>query len=295
MPDALHVMPVDALERLSGVLATYAARRRITADRALYRQGLNLSIKLAQEFMHATPPPANISLSARARGWALGREAPGDGSPGNTGLSAQAIKRARAVMGSYPSILARIYHNDGRVKVTPVALGKMNRRTGLRKRVNYRPGKTAVVSGRQDQAFTRKGPDDRTLNFRALATIYEMNVRESGRRFLAVSWMHRRWRTLASKDRVGAPGQRETRKLENINPRSALGVFGEVVLETGSPSERARDSLRLTSFVPGVAEIGKSRGIFARAMDAVSEDMTDYLRREESARLAREIARGIRS
>jgi hypothetical protein len=296
MADPVQVLPADALANLSKVLGVYASYRRIPAVRALDRQGRNLSIKLTQEFMRVTPADARITNTARARGWRVGRDYPAESGPENTGLSEHTLRRTRALMGSFRSILARVTLVDGRVKVTPVALGRsMNKRTGLRRRVQYRPGRNFTVSGRADQRFTLKGPDDKVLNFRALATVTEMNLRESGRRFLAISWMYRRWRILAPKDRdrTVEPAKRAFRRLETRNPRSKISLQGEVVLTEGAPGPQAQDSLRLTSFVPGVETVGKSRGLFRRALDGVAEDMASWMATKEAERLAANIAKAV--
>lgn len=294
MSATVQVLPAGSLDRLSRVIGEYASYRRMPAAQALERQGRNVAIRLTRGFMKTAPADGVPSITARGRGFAMGRAVDAESGDGMEGFSAHTLKRARAMMQGFKSILVRIYNVDGRVKMTPVALGAMNRRTGLRKRVRYKPGRTVSVSGRADQRFTLKGPDDKVLNFRALATVLEMNLRETGRRFLAVSFLYRRWRKIAPSNRVGVPGKREWRKLQEIkNPRSQLGTLGEAVLTEGAPGEVASDSLRLSSFVPGVEKIGRSRGVFAEALEGAADDMVKWMHEQETKRLARTIGRAL--
>lgn len=297
MTPTVQVLPAAALSRLSRVIGEYASYRRIPAVQALERQGRNVAIRLTQGFMKVVPGEASATYTARSRGFAMGRENDAEAGQGMEGFSYHTLKRARAMMQNYPSILAKVYvRESGRVKIVPVSLGAMNRRTGLRKRVKYRAGKTLSVSGRKDQRFAIKAPDEKVLNFRAVATVMEMNLRESGRRYLAVSFLYRRWRKIAPKDRVGEPGKRQYRRLEEVkNMRSRLGTLGEAVLTEGAPGEVGQDSLRLTSFVPGVAEVGQSRGIFAAALEGAADDMVAWMREQEAKRLGAAIGRALLS
>lgn len=281
-----------ALTRLTDVLGLYASYRRMTTAAALDRQGKNLAIKLYNEFRAIAPKDGQIAIPARGRDWRVGRDDPAQSGPENTGFGPTAIRLAKDMLRGHPSILARVTHHDGRDRVTPVTLGKLNTRTGFMKRIRYKADRGTVAAGRADRRFVQKGPDDRVLNFRALATALELNVREHGRRFLAVGFLYRRWRTISQANRDGVPGQRESRRLESVKgTRSRLKTFGEAVLSIASPGENVVDSLRLTSFVPGVEQVGRARGAFDRAFKNTAEDMAGWIAAQESERLAKILAR----
>lgn len=281
-----------ALTRLADVLAVYASYRRMTPARALDRQGKNLQVKLYEEFKAITPRSYEINQRARESDWRVGRDDPAQGGPENTGLSPTTIRLAKDMMRGHPSILARVTNTKGRDRVTPITLGQLNSRTGFMRRIRYKAGRGTVAAGRADRRFVEKGPDDRILNFRALATALEVNVREHGRRFLAVGFLYRRWRLISQANREGVAGQREFRRLEAIkSPRSRFAKLGEAVLTLGGPGEKAVDTFRLTSFVPGTENVGRTRGIFTRALDRTAEDMAGFMAQEESKRLAKILAR----
>lgn len=283
-----------ALTRLADVLGLYASYRRMTTAAALDRQGRNLAIKLYTEFRAIAPKDGQIAIPARGRDWRVGRDDPAQSGPENTGLSPTAIRLAKDIMRGHPSILARVTHHDGRDRVTPVTLGRLNLRTGFMKRIHYKAGRGTVAAGRADRRFVQKGPNDRVLNFRALATALELNVREHGRRFLAVGYLYRRWRIIsqANRDRSVPPSERAFRRLEAMkSPRTRLPLTGEAVMELGSQGERGTDKLRLTNFVPGVEQVGRSRGLFDRALKNTADDMAGWIAGQESARLSKILAR----
>src|ERR1041385_409531 len=64
-------------------------------------------------------------------------------------------------------------------------------RSGLRGRGGF------AVAG---DVFGPLPAGEKRLNYRAVATMMEINVREAGRRYLGASWLIRRWRKLAQSD-----------------------------------------------------------------------------------------------
>lgn len=278
-PDALA--PAEALGRLQAALEYYALVRRQNATKVLARAGQNLSIQLYKGFAAETEREGEITFSAWLRRWRVGGRR---GEAGSTapGISATAAKRASARMGGYSSILAMVSVDSNRIRLRGVRVGKRGRRiTGGRR------GLGGVATAGTDTELRRAG--DVRLNFRAVATIEELNLRESGRRFLAVSFLHRRWRKLSQ----GAQAEQGVhRVLEATNPRSRLGVLGRVKLETGGP--RGDGSLALSSHVPGVAAVGRRLGLFTRAIEAVTDDMAGFAMKQESDQLVGALRKELR-
>lgn len=283
--------PEIALGRLSRVLGDYQRIRGQSSVRVLHRAGLNLSLQLHRLFRGRVPREGTITRAAASRGFRMGRDdAPAGGAA--TGISPTAAKRASAKLQGYSSVLALITGGDhGRVRARVLGIGKRGRlsrgRTG-RGRYHY------ALSGasREDQAKVAaqaRALGAKRLNFRALATIEEINLRETGRRFMAVSWLYKRWRKLSSGDARRADGS--FRVLQNLNPRSRLNVLGEARLDSSPANNEA--TLALSSRVPGVETVGRRYGLFTRALHAVADDMASYAAEQESKLLASELRRSL--
>lgn len=244
---------------------------------------------LAQLFFQTVPESGGIWQEARDRGFRLGRKSLGRGQ-----LSPRAVSRARELMGSSQTIIASTDQDGGSLKFI---------RRGVRKaRVHYRWGrKSYLISG----DFSGPLPQgEKRLNFRAVATYFELMKRESGRRFLGASWLHKRWRKRAKEGFVleGTPGlapgwgrSRQfggvERLLVNNNPRSQVNPLGTAALEGSEASGNL--AVRLTSFVPGVRQVGEGRGIFVRAINGVRADLDRYLERKHAEYLERAVQMGL--
>lgn len=276
MITGIEVAPADALNRLQDALGQYQRVRGQAPAKVLLRAGRNLSIQLYRAFDAEAAEEGEITFRAWMRNWRVGRNDPAEGDPENTGFSQAALDRARRRMGGHASILAQVVVEENRIRLRGVRVAKRN----LNRRISggRRNDSGYAVAG-TNKALRQAG--DKRLNFRAVATIEELNVREGGRRFLAVSWLHRRWNYLAQTDPRRMAGVHRT--LVNRNPRSKLGWLGKAELRAAPTN--TEHTFAITSMVPGVAEVGRGRGIFARAIRAVADDMSSFALAEESRQL----------
>lgn len=279
MPDALQLTPPDGLARLARALTAYQRVSGKLASAVLAQKGAQLVYGNSDPRFGATFPglvslfqrqiqkPNRISIAARIRGFRLGRRNFGSS---QTGISATALQRATFWMGGHSSILAVPSQDQyGRLILGALRVGKRGRRI-----LGGRKGRGgAAVSG--DFAGPLL-PGEKRLNLRAVATIMELHLREAGRRYLGASFLFTRWRKLARSD----PRWSDTtwRYIAQVNPRAKLQLQAEAELSGDTDSGNA--TLRITSFVPGAKEVGESRGIFARAIDAVAADTEAYLQRK---------------
>jgi hypothetical protein len=236
---------------------------------------------LAQLFFAESPEPGEISQAARARGFRLGRKIYGGA------LSPRAMDRARELMGGFKTIIASVNPDTGALNFV---------RRGVRKaRVHYRWGRKSFVIGGD---FVGPLPaNEKRLNLRAVATVFELRKREQGRRFLGAGWLHKRFRKMAKIGFVppGTPGLASgwvasrqfggTEKiLVNQNPRSEVKILGLARFEGDEKSGNL--GLRISSFIPGVKAIGESRGLFVRAINGVRADMSVYMARKHKEMLS---------
>ncbi len=243
---------------------------------------------LAQLYFQQSPKEGTIWAAARERGFRLGRRALGGGR-----LSPRALERAREMMGGNRTIIASV-NPEGGLKFV---------RRGVRKaRVHYRWGRKSYVIGGD---FVGPLPQsEKRLNFRAVATYFELMKREQGRRFLGASWLHKRWRARAKEGLIpeGTPGLApgwgrsrqyggSERQLVNNNPRSEVQPLGTAALEGSETTGNL--TLRLSSFVPGVQQIGESRGLIAQAADSVRADLDRYFERKHAELLERALQLGV--
>lgn len=267
--------PVGGLERLSEGLAEYKRVSGKSAAQVLVLKGGQLLFGnrnpkfgatfsgLVRLFMDQAPRPGVITAAAKARGFRFGR------------ISEEAEKRAAFWMGGFKSILAHPSEFGGRISLGAIRVGKTGRRI-----VGGRKGRGgAGVSG---DVFGPLQSGEVRLNRHAVATLMEINVREGGRGYLGSSWLFKRWRRLAKADPRREDGLFRT--LENMNPRSRVSPLGDAAL-TGD-IDAGNCTLRITSHVPGVEEIGTGRGIFTRAIALVTADLETYLARKQGEMLA---------
>jgi hypothetical protein len=282
MVGSITIIPPQGLERLNSGLQAYRRVSGKSAVQILVQKGAQLIYGnvnpqfgatfpgLVQLFQQQSPKPGAITAAAVSRGFRVGR------------ISDEAIKRANFWMGGYKSILAAPGSFDGRLFLGALRVGKRGRRVtgGRRGRGGF------AVSG----DFIGPVPSGaKRMNFRAVVTMMEINVREAGRRFLSASWLFRQWRKLAQTDpqRI-EPGTFRT--LQNVNPRSRISPLGDAALS--GDIEGGNAELRISSLVPGVAEVGTSRGLFTLAIDAVTADIESYLARKEAEKNAELVVNG---
>lgn len=267
---------IPRLSRLSDALAEYKQVSGKTNQQILVKQGGKLSYELYKSFRAVTPASGSILARAKAGGWRLGRT----GGDADAGISNTAYARARNRMGGFKSILAMVMEENGRILFRGVRVGKRGKRVlGGRRSL----GGSAVAGTNQT---IQRNPGDVVLNFRAVQTIEEINMRETGRRFLAIAWNYRRWFTAGQ-------GAQKTTTLVNLQPRSKLGygMLGSAQL-AGDPATGAPVSLTLSSNVPGTREVGNARGLFSRAIDALTADIRTYLVAEQRKALLAAIKKG---
>lgn len=276
-PVSLESTPKDVIPRLRETLAAYKAVSGLTSQQVLVKKGRDLSFAAYAAYKSAVPAPGSILSRLKGLGWASGRKGPGS----IDGISETAYERARARMGGHKSVLAAVIEEAGRITVRTVRIGKRGRRV-----IGGRRGIGGVVVAGRDWINRQSG--DIVLNFRAMQTIEEVNLREAGRRFLAVSFLYRRWLTQGA-------GPLKQRNLVNLNPRSKIGygALGSVSME-GEPDNDETQALRISSFVPGAAQIGESRGLLARALFDVRDDMEVYLRRKHEEALDAEVKKAMK-
>ncbi len=295
-PPNLIVTPPGALERLSAGLREYHAVSGKSAVQVLVLKGGQLLYGnqnpkygatfdgLVQLFFRQKPKDGAIYAAAAARGFRLGRKNYVTSGVG-AGIGAKALARARDMMGPFKSILISRNPDTGAVSFV---------RQGPRKaRVHFRYGRTSFAVGGGDR--TRRA-GEHPANLRAVATLLELRSREQGRGFLGSSFLFKRWRNFA-KDGfvpVGTPGLAagfgpskqfggSGWRLDNINPRSFVTPLGDAELAGDVVAGNA--TLRISSYVPGVEAIGASRGLFARAIEAVAADVETYLARKQTEQL----------
>lgn len=289
------IRPPEALHRLGRALQAYRATSGRTSEEVLVKKGEDLAMRqpggnsLHALFKTQARRAGEITAAAKLRGFRLGRRNYG-GSGLTRGISETAAARARKLMGDYlhkHTILATVSDFGGRISVTGVRVGIRGRR--LRGRHVMAFGKRARLSnrGRSGLAGFALGGDselrqagDVRLNFRAVATIMEINLRESGRKFLATGFLFRRFARI-QKERV----------IREINPRSTLSLQASAELEGQAATGDL--TLRLTSHIPGTYEIGAVRGLFAQALHFMTADLEDYLARKQRETLARTVRQAV--
>lgn len=268
------VIPGNLPQRLGQTLAAYQLVSRRTNEEVLVNQGKFLAIFLYKAFIRDVPPKAGILATAKVRGWSLGRSDP---KSQIAGISDTAYYRAQRRMGGFKSILATVVEETDRIILRGVRVGKRGKRIlGGRRGLGG-----SAVSGTDTSGVARG--DAVVLNRRAVQTIEEINLRTAGRRFLAASFLYRRWL-------VQGEGDEKRKTLINVQPRSSLlPRLGEVNLVNGDTDQ----SLTLTSYVPGVNEIGTRRGRFGQAMLALVYSMEEYIARKQTAALEAEIQKAV--
>lgn len=288
MSEHLTTVPPDAFARLDAALAAYAQASGRTSERILQQKGAQVVYGnsdprfgavfdgLASLFLRQAPPEGSIRRAARQRGFRVGRRVLGGR------LSDRALRRAAEMMGGEKSVL-----------VSPNADGEGFRfvRRGVRtvrgrpRRVHFRFGRLSYAVG-PNNVLRREG--DRVLNFRAVATYFELHLREHGRRFLGAAWLFRKWRRLAQSDPRREAGVYKV--LVNQNPRSSVNILGRAEL-TGDGQGNAR--LEIESRVPGTRGVGEGRGLFRQVVGYIARDIDLYLARVQRQQLAAQLQEAI--
>ena len=274
MPDTVQIEPADALPNLRAKLIAYQAVSGKTASAVLLQKGAQLIYGnsnrdygatfpgLVKLFQRETPPRESIAAQALARGFRLGRR---NFASSESGISQTAYDRATRVMGGGKSVLAT---GEG-VDLSFVRRGVRGRR------VHLRNGRTSYAV---DASSSLRREGDKVLNFRAVATYFELQIREAGRGYLGAAWLFSRFRRFAQSD----PRRQATgtfRFIASVNPRARLQLQAEA--ELSGDADAGNVTLRLSTFVPGEAAVGNARGLFGRAMASVSADIGAYLARKE--------------
>lgn len=267
------IIPGNLPRRLGDALAQYQVVSGRTNAEVLTRQGRFFAIYLYSAFKRDVPAPGAILARAKADGWELGRRDP----KGQiAGISDTAYYRAQRRMGGFKSILANVLEEKGRIVLQGVRVGKRGKRI-----IGGRRGLGGSAVAGTDKLLRRDG--DVVLNRRAVQTIEEINLRQSGRRFLAASFLYRRWLTQGR-------GEEKRKNLVNVNPRSsALPRLGQVNLV----NDEKIQSITLTSYVPGVEQIGQQRGRFGQAMLRLVYSVEEYLARKQREALEAEVRRAV--
>lgn len=273
---AVIVTPPGALERLGPALQEYMRVRGVTSEEALAKKGEDLVMRLPGGnslnalFQAQAQRPGRITAVAKSRGFRLRRRTV----PG--GISDRAYERADRVMGGYKSILAVVSDFDGRIDLRGVRVGvKGQRITGGRRGTGgfAVPGSLATNADREVlfPGVVRQG--DVRLNRRAVATVMEINLREAGRKFLAVGFLLRRFRRI-QKERV----------IRAENPRAAIKLQGQAAFEGSGQADNL--ALRISNFAPGAKQIANSRALISRSLNALRVDLEQYLARKHAEALS---------
>lgn len=272
MKDGIHTNPPGGTKKLEKALRAYGAASGKTGEAVMVQKGAQLLLGnsnpkfgptfkgLVQLFRAQQPRRGEITKHARARGWRLGR------------ITAEARQRAERKLGGFDSILANVLEDEGTGKITlrGVRRGKKGGRiTGGRR------GLGGFAVGGRESDLRQDG--DVRLNFQAVATIEELNMREGARGFLGAAFLFKRWRKLAASDPRRSKAR--FRELRNENPRSRIRLLGSAKLQ--GDGSRGQAGLRITSHVPATKDVGEQHNLFGRAMQGVTADLDRYLARQE--------------
>lgn len=278
----------DALQRLNAAFNDYLAQTGKEPKAALVSRGQWLSWNLYRAFTDIAPPPGSILRAAVARGWRMGRK---DGNASFQGISMTTWKRVNAMMQGNKSILA--YTIPGTARISPLQIGARGRFVLGNKQLKTKrvaSGPSAVAAYQKTKGvrlysmrYVARAMGAKILGRHAVAVALEAQLREQGRRFLGVSWLHRRWRSLAQSDPRRADGS--FRVLQNNNPRSKFNPLGVVELSGGDTSAQ----LKLTSNVPGM-DSERANQIIARVLNEETMGIQTYLLNRSAKRLTNALA-----
>jgi hypothetical protein len=293
--EVISIYPPGALERLGRALHAYGPVSGRTSEEVLAKKGEDLAMRqpggnsLHALFKAQAQKAGTITTATALRGFRLGRRRFG-GRGAAHGISETAADRARNVMGEYlvkHSILAAPRFEAGRISLNPIRVGIRGRRLrgrhitayGKRARMSNR-GRTGLAGFAIGGDSELRQPGEKRMNFRAVATVMEINLREAGRKYLAMGFLFRRFQRI-----------KKERKIVSTNPRAQLAIQAEASLE-GRP-ETGDMTLRLTSRIPGTFEIGAGRALFSRALHFMTADLEDYLARKQRESLVREVRKAV--
>jgi hypothetical protein len=257
---------------LSHTLNRYVEVSRKTPEEAMDRQGRELSIYLYQQFLPLVPPQGKIESTAFARGFRLGRRKFGGK------LSPESYRLADVALGGNKSVYGRVAHAEGGTgMLRTIRVGTRGKRiTGGR---FGRGGEAAT----QEQARLMKTKGEHALNRQALATFYEISKRESGRRYLASSFLLFRKKRNPAALRMAGESYKIVRQSKS---HTSFPWMKSAELSSNPDGSK----FVLTASADGVE---KYPGRIAAGIEATRANMQVYIDRQIAKALAKEAAKGV--
>lgn len=213
-------------------MALYLQLNQRDVAELVAKKGNDLRIALFRAFAAQAPARGTSLAEARARGWRVKR--------GGGGLSANALKRADAIMQGATSITA----------------SSVRERKGQLRIFGFRPRNP-------NQTRRRSGI---ILNRRAVAVVEEINLRERARRSAAVGW-------LAGRSQL--PRARNGTTLlahENNQTGTRLGTTSYSARDLAAEAS-------FTNYAHGAGVVA-NRGAVANALAAATADLNTYIARK---------------
>jgi hypothetical protein len=237
---------------------------------ALAAQGGKFSQELYNQFRAIRPPRGSIFDAAASRGFRVSRKSSTYLVRLSGNLSQRAVDRAKDLLGGQKSDYFKVMANGS---LAPMRFGKRGShkvitggKTGWRALNPARGGLQAYqLTPSQLVASLSKyksgGGDVRRLNFRALATYFELRYRQRAGGIMAFQWLNKTYKWSA----------KGTFKTTQLVQRSATGlVIGTVAFETFGDTLTA---IVFTGNVPGTPEQAESHGILDKVFSARAADL----------------------
>lgn len=239
---------------------------------ALAAQGGNFSKELFNQFRQIRPARNSIFDAAASRGFRVARKSSTFLVPLSGNLSQRAIDRAKDLLGGQKSDYFKVMANGS---LAPMRFGARGShkiitggktgwralqpgRSGLRA-YQLAPSQLAATLG----SYKSSGGDVRRLNFRALATYFELRYRQRAGYggIMAIQWLNNTYKWSA----------KGTFKTMQLVQRSATGlVIGTVNFETFGDTLTA---IVFTGKVPGTPEEAASHNILDKVFAARAADL----------------------
>lgn len=261
----VQVSPASILA-LNQTLDRYIELSRKTPAEALDRQGREMSIHLYQSFLGVTPKRGEIGASAEARGFAVGRRKFGGK------LSPESYRLAESIMFGQPVVWGRVERSVGAFGLLrTVRVGKRGKRiTGGRRATG---GRAASF----DEGKALKIEGEHPLNRQAVATFYELQKREAGRRYLASSFLlFRKRRNTAERRRAGE----SYRIVRQSTARTSFPWRKEAQLVESPDGGRFE-------LIAGAEGVTKYPRLVAAGIEATRKNMLVYIDRKTAEAIAR--------
>lgn len=245
----------EAIQRLSRNMAAYVEVSRKTLPEVLAKKAEDVAFQLYRQFSKVAPERGQSWAEGKARGWRMG----------NAQISPRAWELARSLAGSAKSVYGYVTGEGSAARIHTMRVGKRGKRIiGGRRGTGGRAGTAAdLASG------LKLITGEHSIPVRALAIYFEHKLRESGRKSLAVSWLHKRNRINSSLKR--SHGQ--STRLEIVNPKSEVKVLGWA--QGGGSDDKF--AVELASRLPGVSRFPHAVN---SAIQATNADTEVYLRRK---------------